>query len=57
MGEDFLSGSGILIITKSSIEALLHVGKAKKKKLLIIYTFTVLLSHTFFPQKSNYPKA
>lgn len=30
VGEDFFSGSGILIITKSSVETLLHVGKPEK---------------------------
>lgn len=39
VGEDFFSGSGILIITKSSIETLLHIGKAKKKYIVILKSF------------------
>lgn len=31
MGEDFLSGTGILIISKTCVETLLHVGKGKVK--------------------------
>ncbi len=31
VGEDFFSGSGILVITERNIETLLHVGKAEKR--------------------------
>lgn len=49
VGEDLFSGSGILIITESSIETLLHVGKAKKKKeeILINDIKTDILLHNF----------
>ena len=30
VGEDFFSGSSILIITKCSVETLLHVGKERR---------------------------
>lgn len=53
VGEDLFSGSGILIITECSTETLLHVGKAKKKKeLLIIDIKTDILLHNF-QVKSN----
>lgn len=31
VGEDFFSGSGILVITENGIETLLHVGQAEKR--------------------------
>ena len=41
MGEDFFSGSGILIITKSGIDTPLHVWKISKE-MSINYEFFLL---------------